>query len=38
MGFRIYWVAVKELSLKYYDKEALLFTIYPYCGNLIEVP
>ena len=27
-------VAVQELQLSYYDKEDLLSTIHPYCGNL----
>ena len=34
-GFRIYWVAVKELKLSYYIGETLLFTIYTHYGNLI---
>ena len=29
------WVAVKELNLKYYIGETLLFTIYTHYGNLI---
>ena len=33
------WVAVKELKLRYYcNKETLSFIVYPYYGNLIEVP
>ena len=28
------WVAVKELKLSYQNSKAILFTIYPYCGNL----
>ena len=33
-----FWVAVKEFSLSYHNPETMLFTIYPYHGNLIEVP
>ena len=34
-GFAVYyWVAVKKLRLRYYCKETLLFTVYPYYGNL----
>ena len=28
------WVAVKELKLSYQNLEAILFTVYPYYGNL----
>ena len=31
----VYWVAVKELKLRYYIGETLLFTIYTHYGNLI---
>ena len=31
---RLYWVAVKELKLRYYIGETLLFTIYTHYGNL----
>ena len=30
----VYWVAVQELKLSYHDPETILFTIYPYYGNL----
>ena len=30
-------VAVKEFGLNYHNSEALLCTIFPYHGNLIEV-
>ena len=29
------WVVVKELKLSCYDPGTILFTIYPYSGNLI---
>ena len=32
------WVAVEEVSLSYYNKEALLFATDPHFGNLSEVP
>ena len=32
------WVAVKELELSYLNSKTVLFTIYPYYGNLNEVP
>ena len=32
-----YWVAVKELKLNYHNSETLLFTDYPYYGNLISL-
>ena len=35
LGFRVYWVAVKELKLSYYIGETLLLTIYTHYGNLI---
>ena len=38
MGFRVYWVAVRELKVSYYIGETLLFTIYTHYGNLIQVP
>ena len=28
------WVLVKGLNLSYHNKETILFTIDPYCGNL----
>ena len=33
-----YWVAVRELKLRYNHPETMLFTIHPYCGNLSQVP
>ena len=30
----VYWVAVKEFKLSYHNYKTILFTIYPYCGNL----
>ena len=30
-----YWVAVKELSLRYYIGELLLLSTFTHCGNLI---
>ena len=35
---RLHWVTAKELRLSYYNKEALLFTMYPCYGNLRECP
>ena len=32
------WVASRELNLSYYNKETLVFTIYPYSGRLNYVP
>ena len=32
------WVDLKELKISYYNKETLLFTVYPYYGHVIEVP
>ena len=29
------WIAVKGIQLSCYNQEALLFTMYPYCGNLV---
>ena len=31
----LYWVAVKELKLSYHNSDTILFTVYPYYGNLI---
>ena len=31
----IYWAAVKDLKLSYYNKESLLFTFYPYYGDFV---
>ena len=28
------WVAVKDLKLSYHNSKAMLFALYPYCGNL----
>ena len=30
--------SVKEFKFRYHNKEAMLFAIDPYCGNLNEVP
>ena len=30
----VYWAAVKELQLRYYIGETLLFTMYTHYGNL----
>ena len=33
--FKVFWVAARELKLSYYNNESMLFTIYPYNGNLV---
>ena len=38
LQFGQYRVAVKELKLSYHNPETILFTIYPYCGSLNQVP
>ena len=32
-----YWIAVKELNLRYRNSETILFTIYPYDSNLLKL-
>ena len=36
--YTLSWVAVKEFRLSYQNPEAILFTTYPYYGNLDAVP
>ena len=32
------WLAVKKLKFSYHNSDTILFTIYPYCGKLNQVP
>ena len=36
--FKVFWVAARELKLNYYNNKKMLFTIYPYYCNLVQVP
>ena len=33
-----FWLAVQELKLSYHNSDTMLYTIWPYYGNLISVP
>ena len=37
-GVVFFWVAVWELKLSYHKAKTILFTTYPYSGNLNQVP
>ena len=37
-GVAFYWLAVQELKLSCHTPETMLFTMYPYYGNLNSVP